>query len=89
MTRQKLMLQISRKELILTNKYLYLIGREQIKKGPEKGKLVEVIKRKLSFSQISYVSLSKLQVSNYIYHYIYCIISIIFMIIIIITIKKR
>ncbi|KAK9301994.1 hypothetical protein QLX08_005842 [Tetragonisca angustula] len=53
--------KISRKELILTNKYLYLIGREQIKKGPEKGKLVEVIKRKLSFSQISYVSLSKLQ----------------------------
>ncbi|KAK1124066.1 hypothetical protein K0M31_007090 [Melipona bicolor] len=53
--------KISRKELILTNKFLYLIGREQIKKGPTKGKLVEVIKRKLSFSQISYVSLSKLQ----------------------------
>ncbi|CAD1472627.1 unnamed protein product [Heterotrigona itama] len=53
--------KISRKELILTNKYLYLIGREQIKKGPQKGKLIEIIKRKLSFSQISHVSLSKLQ----------------------------
>ncbi|XP_071858540.1 unconventional myosin-Ie isoform X1 [Bombus fervidus] len=51
----------SRINFILTNKYLYLIGQEQIKKGPEKGKLVEIIKRKLPFNQISYVSLSKLQ----------------------------
>lgn len=51
-----------RRDLILTGKYVYLIGREQIKKGTEKGKSVEVIKRKLSFNQISYVSLSTLQV---------------------------
>lgn len=51
-----------RRDLILTGKYLYLIGREQIKKGPEKGKSVQVIKRKLPFNQISHVSLSTLQV---------------------------
>lgn len=51
-----------RRDLILTGKYIYLIGREQIKKGPEKGKSIEVIKRKLPFNQISYVSLSTLQV---------------------------
>lgn len=55
---------MSRKELILTNKYLYLIGREQIKKGVDKGNLVEVIKRKLSFNQLSHISLSTLQVSK-------------------------
>ncbi|XP_076639673.1 unconventional myosin-Ie isoform X1 [Colletes latitarsis] len=53
--------KVSRRDLVLTNKYLYLIGREQIKKGLEKGKLVEVIKRKLAFNQISHVSLSTLQ----------------------------
>ncbi|XP_076172259.1 unconventional myosin-Ie isoform X2 [Ptiloglossa arizonensis] len=53
--------KVSRRDLILTNKYLYLIGREQIKKGTEKGKLVEVIKRKLPFNQISHISLSTLQ----------------------------
>ena len=53
--------KMSRRDLILTNKYLYLIGREQIKKGLEKKRLVEVIKRKLSFNQISHVSLSTLQ----------------------------
>lgn len=54
--------QMCRRDLILTGKYLYLIGREQIKKGSEKGKSVQVIKRKLPFNQISHVSLSTLQV---------------------------
>ncbi|XP_033341895.2 unconventional myosin-Ie [Megalopta genalis] len=53
--------KMSRRDLILTNKSLYLIGRERIKKGPEKGRLVEVIKRKLAFNQISHISLSTLQ----------------------------
>lgn len=46
---------------MLTGKFLYLIGREEIKKGPEKGRTMEIIKRKLSFDQISHVSLSTLQ----------------------------
>lgn len=56
-----------RRDLILTGKYIYMIGREQIKKGPEKGNSIEVIKRKLSFNQISYVSLSTLQVTIILY----------------------
>lgn len=51
-----------RRDLVLTGKCLYLIGRDQIKKGPEKGKSIQVVKRKLPFNQISHVSLSTLQV---------------------------
>lgn len=75
---------MSRKELILTNKYLYLIGREQIKKGVDKGNLVEVIKRKLSFNQLSHISLSTLQVSEF---YYYC--CIILLLYIMCIVKKR
>ncbi|XP_011162466.1 unconventional myosin-Ie isoform X1 [Solenopsis invicta] len=60
--------KMCRRDLILTGKYIYLIGREQIKKGPEKGKSIEVIKRKLPFNQISYVSLSTLQDNFIIIH---------------------
>lgn len=66
---------MSRRNLILTNKYLYLIGQEEMKKDSEKGKLIDVIKRKLSFNQISHVSLSPLQVSSF-YYIVYYIISI-------------
>lgn len=51
----------TRCDLILTGKALFLIGREQVKKGPQKGKYVEVVKRKLNFENISHVSLSPLQ----------------------------
>ncbi|OAD59538.1 Unconventional myosin-Ie [Eufriesea mexicana] len=53
--------KMSRRNLILTNKHLYLIGQEEMKKDSEKGKLIDVIKRKLSFNQISHISLSPLQ----------------------------
>ncbi|KAJ8679077.1 hypothetical protein QAD02_014864 [Eretmocerus hayati] len=53
--------KMCRRDLILTSKCLYLIGREPIKKGPEKGKSIEVVKRKLPFDQISHISLSMLQ----------------------------
>ncbi|XP_011707661.1 PREDICTED: unconventional myosin-Ie-like [Wasmannia auropunctata] len=53
--------KMCRRDLILTGKCIYLIGREQIKKGAEKGNSIEVIKRRIPFNQISYVSLSKLQ----------------------------
>ncbi|XP_012234244.1 unconventional myosin-Ie-like [Linepithema humile] len=60
--------KMCRRDLILTGKCLYLIGREQLKKGPEKGKSIEVIKRKLPFNQISHVSLSTLQDNFIIIH---------------------
>lgn len=56
------LLQVVRRDLILTANVLFLIGREQIKKGPEKGKYMQIIKRKLEFDQISCLSLSTLQV---------------------------
>ncbi|GLH11924.1 Unconventional myosin IC [Gryllus bimaculatus] len=51
----------TRRDLILTAKAIFLIGREQVKKGPEKGKCVEVVKRKLDLQNISHISLSPLQ----------------------------
>uniref|UniRef100_A0A4W3JWB2 Myosin IF n=1 Tax=Callorhinchus milii TaxID=7868 RepID=A0A4W3JWB2_CALMI len=39
--------KIIKRDLILSPKYIYLIGREKVKKGPEKGQIKEVIKRKI------------------------------------------
>ncbi|KAH0956465.1 hypothetical protein HN011_000851 [Eciton burchellii] len=60
--------KMCRRDLILTGKCLYLIGREQVKKGSEKGKSIQVIKRKLPFNQISHISLSTLQDNFIIIH---------------------
>ncbi|TSY41753.1 Unconventional myosin-If [Bagarius yarrelli] len=46
-----------KRDLILTPKGIYLIGREKIKKGPEKGQIKEVLKRKLDIGVIRSVSL--------------------------------
>ncbi|XP_047141172.1 unconventional myosin-Ie isoform X1 [Hydra vulgaris] len=51
----------AKRDLLLTPKHIYLIGREKIKKGPEKGKVIEVIKRKLFMKDIISISLSALQ----------------------------
>ncbi|XP_012265926.2 unconventional myosin-Ie-like [Athalia rosae] len=53
--------KVCKRHLILTGKCLFLIRREQIKSGAEKGQWIEVIKRKLPFEQISLISLSTLQ----------------------------
>ncbi|XP_041863106.1 unconventional myosin-If [Melanotaenia boesemani] len=50
-----------KRDLILTPKGIYLIGREKVKKGPEKGQIKEVLKRKLEFGSIIGVSLSTRQ----------------------------
>ena len=49
--------QSIKRDMILTPKGIYLIGREKVKKGPEKGQIKEVLKRKLEFGSISGVSL--------------------------------
>lgn len=49
--------QSIKRDLILTPKGIYLIGREKIKKGPEKGQIKEVLKRKLEITAIRSVSL--------------------------------
>lgn len=46
-----------KRDFILTPKYFYLIGREKVKKGPEKGQIKEVLKKKVEIQAVSGVSL--------------------------------
>ncbi|XP_037310257.1 myosin IEb [Pungitius pungitius] len=55
-------------DLVLTPKFLYLIGREKVKQGPEKGLIHEVLKRKIELNRIQSVSLSTLQDDFFIVH---------------------
>jgi len=48
---------MTKRDLVITNKLVYLVGRELIKKGPQKGQTIEVIKRKLEYEQLTSVSL--------------------------------
>ncbi|XP_058871137.1 unconventional myosin-If-like [Acipenser ruthenus] len=57
-----------KRDLILTPKGIYLIGREKIKKGPEKGQIREVLKRKMEIQSIRSVSLSMRQDDFFVIH---------------------
>ncbi|KAM3872916.1 myosin IEb [Diretmus argenteus] len=57
-----------KRDLILTAKFLYLIGREKVKQGPDKGQIQEVLKRKIELHKIQSVSLSTLQDDIFIVH---------------------
>ncbi|MEQ2267144.1 Unconventional myosin-Ie, partial [Xenotaenia resolanae] len=46
-----------KRDMILTPKSVYLIGREKVKQGPEKGRVTEVMKRKIDLEKILAVSL--------------------------------
>ncbi|XP_031443452.1 unconventional myosin-Ie [Clupea harengus] len=50
-----------KRDLILTPKSVYLIGREKVKQGPDKGQVTEVLKRRIEVDKILAVSLSTLQ----------------------------
>ncbi|CAJ1049205.1 unconventional myosin-Ie isoform X1 [Xyrichtys novacula] len=50
-----------KRDLILTPKSVYLIGREKVKQGPEKGQVTEVLKRKIDVEKTLAVSLSTMQ----------------------------
>ncbi|XP_025027120.1 unconventional myosin-Ie-like [Python bivittatus] len=50
-----------KRDLILTPKFLYLIGREKVKQGPDKGAIKEALKRQIEVERIQSVSLSTLQ----------------------------
>ena len=41
----------------MTPKSVYLIGREKVKQGPEKGQVTEVLKRRIDVEKILAVSL--------------------------------
>lgn len=53
--------RVSKLDMLLTANHLTLIGKEKMKNGPEKGKIVEVIKRQLDLSQIKSIGLSPYQ----------------------------
>ncbi|XP_044135648.1 unconventional myosin-Ie [Bufo gargarizans] len=57
-----------KRDLILTPRSVYLIGREKVKQGPEKGVVKEVVKRKIDVERILSVSLSTLQDDFFILH---------------------
>ncbi|OXB56512.1 hypothetical protein ASZ78_003852, partial [Callipepla squamata] len=57
-----------KRDFILTPKYFYLIGREKVKKGPEKGQIKEVLKKKVEIQAVSSVSLSTRQDDFFILH---------------------
>lgn len=46
-----------KRDLILTPKCMYLIGKEKVKQGPEKGQIKEVLKRKIDVDKVMAVSL--------------------------------
>ncbi|XP_077319961.1 unconventional myosin-Ie-like isoform X1 [Lithobates pipiens] len=50
-----------KRDMVLTPKFVYLIGREKMKQGPEKGQIKEVLKRKIELKDIQFVSMSTLQ----------------------------
>ncbi|KAK3098251.1 hypothetical protein FSP39_017626 [Pinctada imbricata] len=60
--------KIAKRDLVLTGKKMILIGREVIKKGPDKGKVVEVVKRDIPLEEIKQVALSTLQDDLFIIH---------------------
>lgn len=55
-------MQTTKRDLILTGKTLFLIGREKVKKGPKKGQIIEVIKRRIPIDTIRQISTSTKQV---------------------------
>ncbi|XP_029466790.1 LOW QUALITY PROTEIN: unconventional myosin-If [Rhinatrema bivittatum] len=57
-----------KRDLMLTPKHLYLIGREKVKKGPERGQIKEVLKKKLEIQALRSVSLSTRQDDFFILH---------------------
>ncbi|XP_023931310.1 unconventional myosin-Ie-like, partial [Lingula anatina] len=58
----------AKRDLIVTSKGVYLVGREMVKKGPEKGQLKEVVKRPLEMEMITGVALSTMQDDFFIIH---------------------
>ncbi|XP_061573807.1 myosin IEb isoform X2 [Cololabis saira] len=58
----------TKQDLVLTPRFLYLIGREKVKTGPDKGQIREVLKRKIEVDKVQSVSLSTMQDDIFIVH---------------------
>ncbi|KAH9270279.1 hypothetical protein BASA83_007618 [Batrachochytrium salamandrivorans] len=48
----------TQREIIVSDEHLFLIGAEKAKSGPNKGKIVKVVKRKIQLRDVSSISLS-------------------------------
>ncbi|XP_032906150.1 unconventional myosin-Ie isoform X2 [Amblyraja radiata] len=57
-----------KRDLVLTPKFVYLIGREKVTEGSAKGQVKEVLKRKIDLERILTVSLSTMQDDFFILH---------------------
>ncbi|CAI4228131.1 unnamed protein product [Auanema sp. JU1783] len=53
--------KVTKLDVLLTSKHLTMIGREKVKKGPEKGRLVECIKRQIDLPKIASIGVSPYQ----------------------------
>ncbi|XP_065909782.1 unconventional myosin-Ie-like [Dysidea avara] len=51
----------AKRDMVLSEHSVYLIGREKVKKGPQKGQIVEVVKRQIPIEQFTSISLSPYQ----------------------------
>ncbi|XP_063311934.1 unconventional myosin-If isoform X1 [Pelobates fuscus] len=60
--------KVIKRDLVLSPKYIYLIGREKMKKGPEKGQIKEVLKKKVEIQSVQSISLSTHQDDFFILH---------------------
>ena len=58
----------AKRDLLLSARNLYLVGRDLIKKGPQKGQQIEVVKRKIPLAQITKISLSTHQDDLFVVH---------------------
>ncbi|KAK3585324.1 hypothetical protein CHS0354_040273 [Potamilus streckersoni] len=58
----------TKRDLLLTAKQIYLVGREKVKKGPQKGQFIEVVKRLIPLEQVSSVALSTMQDDFFVLH---------------------
>ena len=59
--RNTLGLKSAKRDLVVTPSAVFIIGRKMMEKGPDKGQLMEVVKRRIPLSDLSQVSLSILQ----------------------------
>ncbi|KAK4299769.1 hypothetical protein Pmani_027986 [Petrolisthes manimaculis] len=57
-----------KRDLVVTKAGIYLCGRTQVKKGPDKGKVVDVVKRKIPLESIVQATLSTFQDSLVLIH---------------------
>ena len=49
--------QVTKRDLLLSARTIYLIGREKVASGPEKGQTKDVVKRRIPVAQVQSVAL--------------------------------